>query len=232
MKTTETLPSKDLKRTDVFKINPIDLFIDWASNPRSDYGEKEEWQEFKNQIKIDGVKQPVYVAWDDEKGYILTHGFRRMKAVTELIAEGVDILLVPCFKVKNNQEQILLDHIVLNSGKELTDLEKSETLILLQKYGYEPKELAEKTGISLAKVKILLNFAAEASKTVKTSVKEGKMSFTAATTVVRESKGNVDKQNEVIEKAAKTTTKAKIRVSDVSKSSTTNDKTYKNWFGC
>lgn len=224
MKTAEL--SKDLKRTDVFKINPNELYIDWESNPRIQYGEKDEWEEFKNQIKIDGVKQPIQITWDDEKGYMLTHGFRRMKAVTELIKEGHDILLVPCFKVKNNMEQILLDHIVLNSGKELTDLEKAETLIQLSKYGYEPKALAEKTGMSLIKVKTLLTFAADASKVLKDTVKEGKMSFTAASTVVREAKGNTQKQNEVIEKASKSTTKKKIRVSDVS-AAAFNDKTYK-----
>ena len=222
--TTSTI---ETKRTDLFKINPKDLIIKTETNPREDYGTKEEWEEFKNSIKAEGVKSPVYITKTDE-GYVLTHGFRRLRAVLELINEGVDIKEVPFLKVKNNAEQILLDHMTLNSGKPLTDLEKGETLLQLKKYGYTAKELSAKSGMSYIKVTTLLKFVEDATKETKELVKQGKASMTAVVEIVRKAKGDTTKQKEILEKATTSTTEGtKIKVKAVSDKQVKSEESYK-----
>jgi len=218
MEATET------KRTDLFKINPKNIIINWNDNPRNDYGTKEDFQDFKNSIKSEGIKSPIYLTKVGED-YVLTHGFRRMRATLELISEGVDIKEVPFLKVKNNKEQILFDHMTLNSGKALTDLEKSETLLQLKKYGYEPTELAKKTGIAYQKVINLLKFCEEATKEVKEAVRTGRASMTAGIEVVRQSRGDFEKQIEIIKSTNNIV--GKVKVKNVSNKQIKTEETYK-----
>ncbi len=200
--------TKDLKRTDIFKVNPRQLHIDHSENPRKDYGTPEEWSDFKGAIKAEGVKMPITIFWDNTlEKYRVAHGFRRTKAVLELIEEGVDIQFIPSLKVKNNAEQILLDHLTMNMGKALTDLEKSETFNQLVKYGFTAKMLAEKTGMNQQKVHTLLKFSSEATQELKAKVKDKKVSITAAVDIVRAAKGNSNKQREIVSKAEAMATK-------------------------
>lgn len=223
--------TKDLKRTDIFKINPRELYVDHEENPRKDYGDAEEWSDFKGSIKAEGVKMPITIFWDnDVEQYRVAHGFRRSKAVLELIEEGVDIQLIPCLKVKNNAEQILLDHLTMNMGKALTDFEKSETFNQLVKYGFTAKMLSEKTGMNQQKVHSLLKFSVEATQELKSKVKDKSVSITAAVDIVRAAKGNSNKQREIVANAitaASKEGKTTINVKHISNKQGKTESTYK-----
>lgn len=185
-----------LKRTDLFKINPRTVVIDLEINPRKNY----DIVELKESIRNEGVKEPVRIAKNKDGMWQLTHGFRRMTAVMELIDEGVDIAFVPCLKTSMNAESILLDHLTLNSGKPLNSLEIADTIYQLQGYGYSNKDITVKTGIAEVKISNLLTFAKEASKKIKDAVLNGEMTFTTALQIIRGS-DSITEQNDLLDEA-------------------------------
>src|SRR5690606_41041461 len=102
------------KRTDLFNIDPRLIKVDWDSNPREDYGD-EDFEELKESIRSNGVEMPLLVFIDKVSNEIaLAHGFRRMKAISQLIEEGVEITSVPIKNIPNNLETILAYHLTLN----------------------------------------------------------------------------------------------------------------------
>jgi ParB/RepB/Spo0J family partition protein len=182
-----------LKRKDMFKINPKDVVVNYDLNPRKDYvgNDPERWEDFKNSIKSEGVKVPIHIFYDKgSDAYMLAHGFRRMRAVLELIEDGVDIKEIPALKVSDNQETILLDHITLNSGMPLNPVELASILGQLEKYGYKSAEISTKTGINIQKVYAYLKFDKEAAKSVKDAVASGIMKFNTAMDIVRNADSN------------------------------------------
>ena len=191
---------ENLKRKDLFTVNPRAVTVTWEDNPRSDYGDSD-FQELKESIRQCGIKDPVRVYPDKENDtYKLAHGFRRMKAVLELIEEGEEIALIPCLKVKNNAESILFEHLVLNSGKPLNSVEQAVVMTKLKSYGYTAEEIGKKTGIAYPKVISLIKFSEEASKQIQESVRLGEMKFNTAMEIIR-SASSTEEQNDLLEKA-------------------------------
>lgn len=227
MKTTGSIrtlakETNDVSRNDAYTVNPRVIKVDWESNPRKDYGSDEEFNELMDSIKLEGVKMPItgYVSADGS--VILTHGFRRMKAVLALIEQGVDIVGVPFRVGTANMESILLDHLTLNSGKPLSDIEIAETLVSLMNFmGREDySALAKRVGMNYQKVYRLVNFAKNASSQVKDAVLSGVLSITAAIELVSNSESTIDQNATITElkDTAKATGKTKISTKSVAKS--------------
>lgn len=213
--------SENVSRNDSYVVNPLVIKVDWDSNPRKDYGSDEEFNELCESIKSEGVKMPVtgYVSADGE--VVLTHGFRRMKAVLSLIEQGVEITGIPFRTGTANMENILLDHLVLNNGKPLTDIEIAETLsTLMNLMGREDyTTLAKKVGMPYQKVYRLVNFSKNASSQVKDAVLAGQMSITAAIELVNNSDSTIDQISTITELKdnAKASGKTKISTKNVAK---------------
>ena len=184
-------------RGDSFNMNPADIEINWEENPRKDYGTEDEQNELKESIRLNGIMLPIHVYSVGSK-FKLGHGFRRMKAVTELLAEGLDIR-VPVIKIETNEEAILLAHFTLNTGKPLTDLEIGETLNRLCKLLGEDNftNISKRSGIEYQKVVRLVNLVRNASTQVKTAIANDEMSVTTAIELVAVTSG-VAEQNEVL----------------------------------
>ena len=213
--------SENVSRNDSYTINPLIVKVDWEANPRKDYGSDEEFAELMNSIKTEGVKMPITGYVSSEGEVILTHGFRRMKAVLELINSGFEITGIPFRVGTANQESILLEHLVLNSGKPLTDIETSETLLTLMKLsGKEDySALAKRVGMNYQKVYRLVNFAKNASSQVKDMVANNTMSITAAIDLVNSSE-SIAQQNETatqLKTQADSTGSKKIKAKSVAK---------------
>lgn len=99
---------------------------------------------------IDGVDKPV-----------LIRGHTRLKAVLLANAAGANIDKVPVvFKAKSTSPTDLdLDLINSNSGRNLTPFETSVVIKRLMTQGMEPKEIVQKTGISLPHIDTLVTLA-------------------------------------------------------------------------
>lgn len=212
--------STQVTRSDSHRIKVLDIVVDWSSNPREDYGD-EDFQILKESIKENGVKMPLTVYVDKSTGHThLAHGFRRMRALTELIAEGVTGLdIVNIVPTAHNEESILMDHLILNNGKPLSDVETSRTLWQLkQRMGPNSmKEISRRVGMPYQKIVDYISYYENGTSLSKELVSTKKMSMTTAMAVAKQTSGN-DKQNKVLTKAIeqmKADNRSKIAPSDV-----------------
>jgi len=190
-------------RSDAYSVDPRDINVNHQANPRQDYGDAEEFNELKESIKLNGLMQPVAIYIDQKDGRLhLAHGFRRMKAILELITEGVNFEKIRVFEVPNNEESILIQHFVMNTGKKLSDLELGDTLNKLTTYMGKDNfaEVGRRTGIKYEKVVKLINFARKSSTKIKDAVKAKELSLTTAVSMVN-ALDSVPEQNQALEEA-------------------------------
>jgi ParB family chromosome partitioning protein len=203
-----------VSKTDIYTIPPSMIYIE-NPNVRDAYPEQE-YQNLKESIRINGVIEPIHVR-KTPKGYALTHGFNRMRAVWELIEEGVQIVGVKAISSKLSTEEELVRHITLNSGVPLTKFEISKVLIQLQGFGWKNKDISAKLGYSEQEVSNLLTFQNQASMELKNAVKDGLIDINPALSLIRETE-NTKEQNVVLEKAkakVKSENRTKIKSTDV-----------------
>jgi ParB-like chromosome segregation protein Spo0J len=192
------------KRHDIYKINPLDVVIDYPENLREEgnyFDNDTEWEEFKNSIAEKGVLQPIELYVNQETGkFHVAHGFRRMTAVVELINEGRKIDFIPFNEVADNQEERLIRHYILNNGRNLTPYEMAVGFMKLKAMGYGMSEISKKTSIDYNRVNYLVNFMENASHKLKEAVKTGTISLHTARKIVEVSV-NQQEQNENLEVA-------------------------------
>jgi ParB-like chromosome segregation protein Spo0J len=192
------------KRHDIYKINPLDLVIDYHENLREEgnyYDDPAEWEEFKNSIAEKGVLQPIEIYFNQQTGKPhVSHGFRRVTASVELIKEGRNIDFIPCNEVADNHEERLIRHYILNNGRSLTPYEMAVGFMKLKASGYDMKEISKKTSIGYNRVNYLINFMENASHLLKESVKKGEISLHTARKIVEVS-NNQQEQNDALEAA-------------------------------
>lgn len=148
------------KKKDLHFIDPRKIIVDHENNPRVYYGTPEEQKQLRESIRVNGVKDPILIT-NTKEGPVLNHGFCRMKAVMELVKEGVDIAYVPCIATARgyNEEQALLDHVILNSGRPLTPMEKAGLYKRLINLSWTQKQIAEHTGETQGTISNILKLA-------------------------------------------------------------------------
>lgn len=186
-------------RSNSYKVNAAILKANFDENPRKDYGSEEEFNELVESIRTHGVLMPLTVTSRGTELYV-SHGFRRFKAIQVLMAEGIEMVVE--VKQCQNAEEVLIQHLTLNSGKPLNDAEISETLLQLSKYigADNYKEIARRVGLDYQKVVKLMNYAKNASSQVKQAVTNNEVTLTNAIEFVVETP-NIVEQNEILEMA-------------------------------
>lgn len=190
-------------RTDLYNIDPRAVIF--GENPRKDYGDMESLKSF---IKENGVKAlpPVKVkkiTVDGEDRYELKHGYRRLTAITELIAEGCDIARIKAELVDKHYgaEQECLDHFSQNSGKPLTVYEEAIIFKQLEDYGWTQTEIAKKLGITPANVSNKIKIASIQKKAIHDAMSDGTITTTTVLKVLQ--KYDSDKAEHIIVEAIK-----------------------------
>ena len=194
-----------VNRQDAFTLDPRIIVVDEATNPRKDYGSEEEWQEHVDSIRSMGVREAVQVyVREDKTGkrvFHLAQGFRRMRAAMQIIAETPDaIQTVPVTITDGNRERMLLDHLVLNGSKELSEIEKAGIIAQLAAWSYEVKDIAEMTKYTEAKVRRYIDLINGASKQVMKAIENKTMSISTAIELVKSTPDTLE-QNKKLEKA-------------------------------
>ncbi len=183
------------RRTDMYILNPKDIKINWDDNPRKDYG-GEDFDNLVESIKEHGVKTPIKVIAKDGE-FWLSHGFRRMKAVNKAIEDGVEITGV-YVQLAKNQEESLIDHFVLNSGKPMNPAEKAEGIVrYMAMTKCNQAETAKKLGMHQSQVSLYILFAENASTQVKRAVEDQKLTFSGAMELVKNT-DDVMEQNKIL----------------------------------
>jgi hypothetical protein len=182
MKTVSTTPTftanpknhEDFTRRDSYVVDPRTIVIadeDKALNPRYEENyvhrnETPDFVELKESIRTSGLRMPisVYISKKDGKPH-LAHGFRRLHAVLDLIAEGVEIKTVPVIHSSDNAQTRAAEHIILNRSRLLND---AELAIGVANYirisGVSVKEAAATLTIDYNKAVRLVSLAENAGK--------------------------------------------------------------------
>lgn len=175
---------------DMVMIDPRIIVIEPGHNPR-DYTLTENRQhldELKANIRENGTQMPLAVRWEaSTKEAILVDGECRLRANLELIAEGVDIKSVPTFQVPAGDEsERLLKAIIANTGKPLSKWEIGASFRKFVNFGWEPEQIAKKTGYNVRYVKEALELS-DAPQEVKQMLSQQAVTPSLALAHVRES---------------------------------------------
>jgi len=147
---------RDLKTgaRDMFAIPPSMICVEEGHNPRN-YSLPENrahLDELKRSIAQIGVQIPLLVRFDvpspgEKKTAILLDGECRLRAVLELIAEGMEIRSVPVIQVEGKSEtERLLLAITANTGKPLSKWELGDAFRRLLRFGWSESDVSKKTG--------------------------------------------------------------------------------------
>lgn len=211
-------------KTTMFNVDPRSIRFDVSNNPRQDYGDIDSLAEL---IKEFGLQVPVKVKLldTDEHGnpeYELIHGFRRMTAITQLLAQGVDIARIPVLTVapSYNEADALFDHIIQNEGKAFNVLEKAEVIHRLTKMGYTTTEIQQKFGKGWSQTNVShINILSNAPESIKDLVRKNIVFETVLIDLLRIHKNNYTKVVEVVndlykENGEKKVTKGDLGVKD------------------
>ena len=209
---TMNISSEELNKTtktDLLKIDPRAIIVNYDENPRKDYGDLEE---LKNSIKENGVRDAVKIK-NTKEGIVLVHGFRRMTAVLQLIKEGFEVPRIPATAVSKGytEQDSLVDHILCNSGKPLTLLEEALTYKSLIDLGYTQTEISKKIGKTQASVSNTLKLA-DLSKKIQNVIIKGKISSSLALEIAKSCDWDMQKTEEKLEKAISTAPQEKKKV--------------------
>lgn len=180
------------KKKDLHLIDPRKIIVDHETNARKFYGTAEAQRSLKESIRVNGVRDPLLVT-NTKEGPVLNHGFCRMKAVTELLEEGVDIPYVPCQATARgyNEEQALVDHVILNSGKPLTPMEKAGLYKQLINRQWTQAKIAEATGETQGAISNILKLA-NLPMRIQNYINEGLVSGSLITQLLKNHKNDYE----------------------------------------
>lgn len=191
----------DEKRTDLLKIDVRAIEANYDENWREDYGNLEE---LAKDIKQNGVKVPLkgYRDKDDPNKFILTHGFRRVKACMMLLNRGeITEIRVPFMLNPKGFSEVdtIMEHFSLNNmGKPLTMLEMAAMVQRLHVLNLTEKEIADKFSKSITFVKNCLALL-EAPEWVKNLIRNDQISSTLVLDIFRKEK-NFDEAVKLLSK--------------------------------
>ena len=146
-------------KSDIYRIDPRNIFVKENFNSRVDFGDLEE---LASQIKEQGVLNPITVIpFTDDEGkekYRLVDGERRYRATMLLIESGFDIPRIPAlFQPKaTTEEEMLIQQLMRNEGKGFNEYELGIAYNKFRKLGYTNAEIAQKLGVKRWKIDCFL----------------------------------------------------------------------------
>lgn len=191
-----------VKRTDhLLQVDPREILVRDDFNPRTVFA----LEDMKASIKDNGffLDKPILL---NRRGteLILVDGERRLRAVLELIAEGVPLLSIPAvFESTQNEGELLARALAANSGQApLEPFDEARAFKRLKGYGWDAAEIARKVGRSQSHVYGRLALL-DASQEVVDAVEEGVIGTSDAIKVVKASQRGVEQSRalkEVVKK--------------------------------
>jgi len=208
---TSTTETKRLKSGVLTRLDPRLITVEQGFNPRrfdTDAAQKS-LLALKASIKEQGVLRDLWIRYDaGTDTHILVDGGRRLKAVKELIAEGVEILTVPVIqKTAANPADRLVLALTANEGEPLTQTEVGASYQRLVNYGWDVPRIAQRMGKTERYVKDSIELA-DVPDEIKLLVNTGKVTKSLAIKTVRTQGDKAAEALEVAVKVAKSEGKA------------------------
>jgi ParB family chromosome partitioning protein len=164
-------------------------------------------REMANAIINDGNELfPPITVYQDEGTVYVAAGWCRRRAHILAINEGAPVAGILCLVTpKKKQEDLTLSILTSNDGLPLTAMEKAKAVHRLTKYLWSVSEISKKTGWSETTITNFIQLY-EAPDSITQMVKDGKVSATFATEIVK-SKGSAEAEK-ILKSAADTAEKA------------------------
>ena len=171
-----------LGQGELFKIEPAKIRIRDGWNPRVDF----DIDELTANIRVNGVKRPLLVKRGEDGYYTLVDGERRLRAVLACIADGCEILSVPCMvePPRTSDAESLVDALVSNQGKPFTPEEEAEAFRRFVAWEWDVQKIAQRVGRSQTYVRDRLGLV-NAAPPVLEAARNGAIPWSAAMHVVR-----------------------------------------------
>ena len=194
-----SLQDAAVKRVDMYQFDPNKIEVEPGYNIRTfDSSNDEEDAVLKESIRVSGVRTPLTIRSKKDQVFVVA-GHRRLAAVKELIAEGVEIKAIPCLPEAKNttEEDRVLDLLRSNQAKPLTAMQRAEVFKRLMAFGWDEAEIATKVGCSRSQVTNMLMLAS-AERDVRQMVQSGEI---AATTAIQAIKQRGDEAGTVLSEA-------------------------------
>lgn len=191
MPTKETILKE--KKNDLYHVDPRLIDVEEGFNIREDFGDI---KGLAKDIKENGVRVPMRGRRNGER-FILTDGERRWRSCQILISEGEEFRVPFILESKGtSEEDRLADMFSMNTGKNLNMLEMANGIAKFLKLNYTEEEIA----VKIAKSRIFISNCItllETPKSVKTLIKENKITPTLVLDIFRKNK--FDKAVSIIE---------------------------------
>jgi ParB-like chromosome segregation protein Spo0J len=176
------------KRKDIYEVDPRLLRADHKDNWRTEYGDLEGLKQIIRENGVPGILSGKREVEDGVDYYrVYEDGFRRAKAVEELLAEGTDpgmitFRLLPKYFTEESRVKSML---LLNGGKNFTALEEGRVYVELEEnFQYTRKKIALTYGKSEPHVCNMIQLAKNGGVLVD-EVEAGRISTTSAVKVMK-----------------------------------------------
>jgi ParB-like chromosome segregation protein Spo0J len=182
---TQLRDAEGVSRANSYNIDPRSIVVETGFNHR-DYtlqANLDHVAEIKESIRQHGVQNPLWVRLDAGK-VILVAGECRLRAVMELIEEGVPINGVPCIQKTGTPEKILLMSLTENTGKVPSQWEIGVGFQRLINFGWTPEQIAKEMGQKESWVKTALELA-DADKDTKNLLDQAAVTPSAVVYAIR-----------------------------------------------
>jgi ParB family chromosome partitioning protein len=186
---------------EVITVTPYEVHVIEGRNPRTALLNIEQLAE---SIEENGVRNPIKVQPNDE-GYELVDGHRRLAACQYLFDTKELVINIPAVVVDHYQDEsdVLVEMMVSNDSEPFAPFEEAMLYSRLRdEFDMNNDKIAKRVGKSISHVSDKLALL-RADASVKKAVAEKTLSVSDANTVIRKSKGDTEKQKEIVERVEK-----------------------------
>lgn len=183
---------------EVITVTPHEVHVIEGRNPRTALLNIEQLAE---SIEENGVRNPIKVQ-PNEDGYELVDGHRRLAACQYLFDTKELSIDIPAVVVDHYQDEadVLVEMMVSNDSEPFAPFEEAMLYSRLRdEFGMNNDAIARRVGKSISHVSDKLALL-RADASVKKAVAEKILSVSDANTVIRKSKGDTEKQKELVER--------------------------------
>ena len=193
-------------RGDEFSINPylIETRKDWNIRDLTGREASEKLDILARSIAKNGVLEALSVVVKGDKFYV-SNGHRRLLATFRAIeVYGAEIKAIPVRQESKALTEVeLLDRqFIRNSGEPLSPIDRGTGILRYIAWNFTHEQIAERLGFDgPARVVQILRFMEDANDGIKEMVANGEVSQTLAADVLRDSKQDADKAEEILSQA-------------------------------
>jgi ParB-like chromosome segregation protein Spo0J len=164
-----------------FRVAPRLVHIDYDNLIRPI--DQEHVEQFKTAILAGAVIPPIFVKWVFDE-LVVYEGNHRVTAYVQLIDEGFEIQSIEAIEFKGSDVDAIALMLTSSQGKPLTPLEAAHGYKKLIGFGWSQKQIAERTGKTIAHVSKMLQLTTMGGD-IQAMVKRGEVSASVALAKVK-----------------------------------------------